>query len=144
MIQFSCTCGTMLRVKDEHAGKQTRCPKCGAEMTVPATREAPPPAPPPPPPRRPRDEDVSEGRPQRRPAAGYGDEGEAYPRAARPRRRKLWPWLTAASVLLVVGLGIGAWLLFFRGGGSTADLDLVPGDAVGFVSVRVGEWWEGP
>lgn len=36
-IEFSCSsCGTTLRVPDEHAGKQARCPKCQALNTIPA------------------------------------------------------------------------------------------------------------
>ncbi len=34
-IQFACACGQQLQIGDEHAGKQTRCPACGREMTVP-------------------------------------------------------------------------------------------------------------
>src|SRR5262245_3831608 len=49
MIQFSCSCGTTLRVQDEHAGKPTRCPKCGERLTVPARGDYTAAAPPPPP-----------------------------------------------------------------------------------------------
>src|SRR5262245_38193047 len=141
MIQFSCTCGTGLRVQDEHAGKTTRCPKCGATVAIPAASNyaaAPPPPPPPPPPMR---EEVTQGRPRPRDDRDYGWD---QPRSRAGRRRAVWPWITVAAAVLLIGLGVGAWFLFFRGGGSTADLDLVPGDAVGFVTVRVGEWWDGP
>jgi hypothetical protein len=33
-IEMSCPCGQLLRVGDEHAGKQARCPICGTVSTV--------------------------------------------------------------------------------------------------------------
>lgn len=35
-IAFDCGCGKAFRVPDEHAGKRTKCPACGAALTVPA------------------------------------------------------------------------------------------------------------
>jgi RsiW-degrading membrane proteinase PrsW (M82 family) len=35
-ITFDCDCGRSLRAKDELAGKKTRCPGCGAILTIPA------------------------------------------------------------------------------------------------------------
>lgn len=35
-IKFACpACGRKFAARDEHAGRQTRCPACGAEMVVP-------------------------------------------------------------------------------------------------------------
>jgi hypothetical protein len=34
-ISFACRCGRSLRVKEELAGKQVRCPKCHAALDVP-------------------------------------------------------------------------------------------------------------
>jgi len=34
-IKFSCECGKKLSVRDEHAGKQVRCPACGQPARVP-------------------------------------------------------------------------------------------------------------
>lgn len=34
-IAFACECGKSFSVGDEHAGKRTKCPKCGAALTVP-------------------------------------------------------------------------------------------------------------
>lgn len=34
-IQFACECGKQLQAKEEHAGRLTRCPGCGREMTIP-------------------------------------------------------------------------------------------------------------
>lgn len=43
-IQFSCnSCGTTLRVPDEHLGKQARCPKCQNLNIVQAASHEPPP-----------------------------------------------------------------------------------------------------
>jgi hypothetical protein len=35
-IAFACECGKSFSVPDEFAGKRTKCPKCGAALTVPA------------------------------------------------------------------------------------------------------------
>jgi hypothetical protein len=34
-IQFACECGKQFSVKDEFAGKRTKCPACGGALTVP-------------------------------------------------------------------------------------------------------------
>jgi uncharacterized membrane protein YhaH (DUF805 family) len=39
-IDFSCACGRLLRVPDDAAGRQARCPACGQTTTVPG-RTAP-------------------------------------------------------------------------------------------------------
>ena len=45
-IVIACRCGLNIRVRDEHAGTQARCPDCGALLVVPDTRfpANPPPA----------------------------------------------------------------------------------------------------
>lgn len=40
MISFACSCGKRYRVKSEHAGRKTKCPSCGAMMTVPGVASA--------------------------------------------------------------------------------------------------------
>src|SRR5262249_53802274 len=54
MLVFDCpSCQTKMQAAEEHAGKTTVCPKCGARATPPAThaiRPDPVPAPPAPPP----------------------------------------------------------------------------------------------
>jgi hypothetical protein len=41
-VEFSCSgCGKLLRVPDEFAGKQARCPQCGAITQAPAHAAAP-------------------------------------------------------------------------------------------------------
>ncbi|MHC4177835.1 MAG: hypothetical protein ACYSWU_10025 [Planctomycetota bacterium] len=52
-IDFRCTqCNKLLRTGDDTAGKQAKCPECGAIVAIPAAGTAPPgdvpPAPPPP------------------------------------------------------------------------------------------------
>ena len=42
-IKFSCDkCGSVLRVAEQHIGKQAKCPKCGDKCTVPAESQAEP------------------------------------------------------------------------------------------------------
>lgn len=44
-MKFSCpTCGKVLNVKDEFAGKKARCPSCKEVLTVPYATEAAAPA----------------------------------------------------------------------------------------------------
>jgi Protein of unknown function (DUF1559)/Domain of unknown function (DUF4190) len=42
-ISFSCECGQQLQAKEEHAGRLTRCPKCGSDVMIPSIEPAPPP-----------------------------------------------------------------------------------------------------
>ena len=35
MITFKCNCGQMLKVPDEYAGKQGKCPKCSTVNIIP-------------------------------------------------------------------------------------------------------------
>lgn len=41
-ITFECPCGTQLRVADEFAGQQAKCPACEAVVPVPAARSEEP------------------------------------------------------------------------------------------------------
>jgi hypothetical protein len=84
--------------------------------------------------------------------------GETLPDVTRrPRRRSLLPWMAAAvAVLLLAGGGALGWWFWQKnkkggdeggdeGGKPTvlaADLALVPPDALGFVSVRVADFWD--
>jgi len=40
VIEFRCTCGKRLRVRDDLAGRPARCPACGAAIRVPTGAEA--------------------------------------------------------------------------------------------------------
>jgi hypothetical protein len=35
-IRFACACGKELQAQEEHAGKKTKCPACGAELRIPS------------------------------------------------------------------------------------------------------------
>ena len=41
-ITFHCQCGQRLSARDELAGRATKCPKCGAQLTIPAGKAAEP------------------------------------------------------------------------------------------------------
>jgi len=41
MIRFICKCGKKIRVDDKYAGRSGKCPRCGAEIKVPAPKESP-------------------------------------------------------------------------------------------------------
>src|SRR5262245_8825951 len=129
LIQFHCSCGQICQAKPEFAGRNTRCPRCSTVLTIPAagiTGGAPAVA---------RTASLQAERPvarvSRRPAE---DEEEADDLDNRPRRRrrstkksKAWIWIAVAAGLLLVGGGIGLWLLL--SGGISSDFDLVPRDA---------------
>jgi hypothetical protein len=34
MIRVFCTCGRAFKTEDRHAGKETKCPECGADLTI--------------------------------------------------------------------------------------------------------------
>jgi Protein of unknown function (DUF1559) len=151
-IHFECACGKQLQVKAEHAGKKIRCPGCQELVAVPAavdtkerdedkksrisTERAKKPARPPGEPARVDDEDEPDALDDR-------DEEDDRPgkKSKKKTRSSLWLWVgLTAGILVLVGGGIGAWLMFGSSGPS-AELALVPADAQGFVSVRVGELW---
>lgn len=39
-IRFECDCGQTCQARPEHAGKKTKCPACGAILTVPSPEQA--------------------------------------------------------------------------------------------------------
>ena len=41
-VKFTCTCGEVLHVPDEHAGRRVRCSECKAVSTVPLSLDDPP------------------------------------------------------------------------------------------------------
>ncbi|MDD5210053.1 MAG: hypothetical protein PHV36_11745 [Elusimicrobiales bacterium] len=41
-VNVTCACGAVYNLKDEYAGSQLACPKCGAAIAVPALPPAPP------------------------------------------------------------------------------------------------------
>jgi hypothetical protein len=169
MLRFNCSCGQLMQVKAEYAGRATKCPGCGKTLTIPgaaARDEAsvqPRPSAPvarsipddeedePPPRRRSREvveEDEDEPRPRRRSReAAEEDEDEPRPRrrsreSDRPEKggRRIPLWaLAAAGVVLLAVVGLGAWFLF---SGPSGDLALIPADAQGFATLRVADLWK--
>jgi uncharacterized protein DUF1559/uncharacterized protein DUF4190 len=94
-IAFSCECGQPLHAKEEHAGRRTRCPKCGRDVFIPSIESAPEPQPPL------RLEAVTE---RRRPDVSHLDE-EDDGEERRPRRpRQPERTSTAAIISLVLGI----------------------------------------
>jgi hypothetical protein len=81
MITMTCSCGQLLQIKDEYAGRQMKCPKCGQHLQAPSlTDKAPEPwaasaAPP--------------GAPHPRPSEAFADaDNLPVGRTAAPGRRE--------------------------------------------------------
>ncbi|MBI1917778.1 MAG: hypothetical protein HYS12_24045 [Planctomycetes bacterium] len=143
LIRFHCSCGQICQARPEHAGRNTRCPRCSTVLTIPAgaiTGEAPAPR---------RSAALQADEPVRRPVSRREvDEDEEF-EDNRPRRRrrrakksKLWIWIAAAAGVLLIGGGLALWLLLR--GGTSSDFDLVPRDAQGFITVRVADLVDSP
>jgi hypothetical protein len=94
-ISFSCECGQQLQAKEEHAGRRTRCPKCGSDVMIPSIEPAPEPEPPP------RPEAVTR-RP--RPDVRHPDEDDDW--AERRPRRPRTPERTSTAAIISLVLGI--------------------------------------
>jgi hypothetical protein len=93
-LSFSCECGQEMQAKEEHAGRRTRCPKCGKDVMIPSIEPALPAGEPL------RPEAVAE---RRRPDAGrYEDDDEP-----RGRRRSQSSGMGAGWIVILV-LGIVA------------------------------------
>ncbi len=147
-IRFSCEdCGKSIQTKAEHAGKKTKCPGCGAVVVIPSAAGAATAAfrSDKPAPRRSRVAVEEDDEDRRDEDEDRQDEDREDERPGRRKKKavrrgggaKVWI-LVAVGGLLLAGAGLGAWLLFFRGGVS-ADFDLVPRDAAGFATVRVAD-----
>jgi hypothetical protein len=100
MIQVTCACGATMQVEDDSAGKQCKCPKCGATCQIPAAAPA-----------------VEATAPAAAPPAA------APPIAAAPVATKRPGGLTALAVLNFVFGGIGAivFLLALIGGAALSS-----------------------
>jgi hypothetical protein len=139
MVRFVCTCGKHLRARAEYAGQYTKCPQCAAEVLIPNADAARPTI---------SYQGVVEMKLVPEPATEPGPRFQGGPRP----RPLLWPWITAAAVLLAGG-GFCLWFFVLRDTSSPsptnpkppnqplADLDWVPRDGLGFISVQVGSWW---
>lgn len=93
-IDVVCSCGKRLRVKDEHAGRKVRCPKCQSVSQVPASASLAEPA--------------TEASTAPGPVAI--DTGSPSPVSTRTRRRSggslSMKWLLAGGSALIVFIGI--------------------------------------
>jgi hypothetical protein len=102
MIRYSCACGRQLQGRDEDAGKQAKCPECGAVGVIPraegvtAADDLPPRRA-----ERARPDAVQEDRPRRR--AGGDDYDEDRPRRRRPPDA---PEATSGKATAAMVLGI--------------------------------------
>ena len=94
-IAFSCACGQQLQAREEHAGRRTRCPKCGRDVMVPSIEPAPAPEAPL------RPEAVTE---RRRPDVSHPDEGDDWEERHPGRPRQPERTSTAAIISLVLGI----------------------------------------
>jgi hypothetical protein len=107
-IEFPCECGQPLQAQDEHAGRLTRCPKCGREVTIPAIRAAPAAAPPP------RPQAVS---PRPRRDVGHLEDDDDDRERRRRRRPQSSGTGSGGTVLVVLGIVGAVLLLCLVGGG---------------------------
>jgi hypothetical protein len=126
-LTFSCPCGQELQAREEHAGRRTRCPKCGQELAIPAVRPASPPAPPA------RPEAVT----RRPPPDTSRPEDEPEREASRPRRRR-GPAGTSAAAVVSLVLGILSPCLLFLTGLPAIILGIVSLRAIGRSGGRLG------
>ncbi len=148
-IRFSCEeCGKAIQTRATFAGKKTKCPGCGTVLTIPSAEGDEAPAAvqaEKPKPRRVRaEEDEDEDRREEN-----EEEAEARPRRRKKKQAasggsgKLWIGV-AVGLLLLVGGGFAAWMLFFRGSGAydgpTEPLDFVPRDALAFGVIQYGDF----
>src|SRR5262245_3346308 len=109
-VQLSCSCGKLLRVRDDLAGKRIKCPSCGASLFV---KEASPK----------RGEEAIDAKRERR-GSEVGEEDR--PRASRRKKQAdnkgLLIALVSAGALLVLGGGVLA-IILLSGGRSGDDKD---------------------
>jgi hypothetical protein len=109
-ITFTCQCGQRFSAPDEAQGKATKCPKCGASLTVPRAEPARPQASPPP-----------SGPPPLHDVAGVAASAPFMPAPAGPAAGPLTPsplrprpdrraWIIAGT-----GLAICYWALIVGG-----------------------------
>jgi hypothetical protein len=115
-ITFGCECGQQMQTRDEHAGRRTRCPKCGKELLIPGVQPAPAPAPP----ARPQ----AVARQPRPDISHLQDQTEREERRSRPRG----PTGTSIAAVVSLVLGILSFCLLFLAG--------IPAIIVGVLGLR--------
>ncbi len=164
MIAFACSCGKKMQAKGEHAGRTVKCPECGEGVKVPkpgaasqddeddepvskkldgllagsSRRKAA---------ARDEDEDDEDDRPTSGRRGRDEDEDDPdeddRPKKGKKSKKKgkgsnLPALLIGGGVLLLLLIG-GLVAMYFMGGGSSGAMALVPANAGGFVTVRVGD-----
>ncbi len=114
-IRFFCVCGQPLAAPDQFSGQTVRCMACQEPQVVPHA--------------------TSQGLTS--PGLNADDDGldRQQPRSQRGGWRNRLGVL-ASVVLLLAGVA-GLWWLFFRGDSVSAEFDLVPRDALAFVTIEV-------
>jgi hypothetical protein len=139
MLRVTCSCGRVLKLNDDLAGKKIKCPECASVLTVKAAAQAAVSTKPTKPAVDDDDDAVASGPAPARNKAGANGIGASKPLPRprktirddddddRPRAKKGSPVLLLALLgggafvlLLLVGGAIGAYFLFFRGGSSTS------------------------
>lgn len=133
-VPVLCSCGHQLPVHAEAAGREVRCPACGALRTSTGTGDIAPGS-----------ERIPEGGIKTEPPSPgkvVEEVLEAGP-ASRPRKKTrkggdLVKLLIAALVAVVVLGGVGLLVWILMGGANVApDLAFVPGDAQMFAALKV-------
>jgi hypothetical protein len=144
MIRFQCACGQTCQASPEHAGRKTRCPKCGEVVSIPGGAAGGVTAAP---------RAVPMAAVAQNPDEDFRNEDERPSRNRRGAGKKGFPWLWVGLGTGVVAAGVAVALWFLLGGSSAsadfdpvprddqsfADFDLVPRDAQGFVTFRVAD-----
>src|SRR5262249_2455721 len=102
-IEFKCKCGKLLSAREEHAGRVTRCPACGNDLTIPGDRATP----------------SAPGKADREPSAD--EPGRPRPdadggRAAGERPVSGAPARTSGMAVASLVLGLGSSCLWLFGG----------------------------
>jgi Protein of unknown function (DUF1559) len=157
MVRFPCPCGKPLQASQEFAGERTRCPACGRRLIIPEQDTNQPTVT-----YQPSDRRAGARRPSQ-PAAWDEAQEEGERSETQPVRRSrpgVWLWAVLAGLVLVAtGAGAATWYFWFRPQQTNTvadnrkkdhgepppaltELDLVPTDGLGFLSVNYAGWLE--
>ena len=131
-IEFSCGgCQYPFKVPDSMAGKQGKCPKCGAITAIPTSSSSGLSSAPPP---RPANGPASDG--------GFDDyEDRSAVRRKRKSGKGLKIGLAIGAVLLLVGAGVAVYFIWFATGSlSSDDLKFLPDKCVAVVSFKPADF----
>jgi hypothetical protein len=137
-IGLTCDCGKQLRVRDDLAGKKVRCPECKELLVVPdgqddeseAAAKVPKAG------RQPEREPAGEDE-DARPRKRKGDDEDGRPRKKRKQKAgsgMLWIGLAAgaAALVLLAGVGVGGYFLFFASKTETKSTEQAVGKKMAY------------